>query len=206
MINEYTNEDLFVRYYFTESTDPDAQIPANGVPGLLERCYALDEHIDVDIMLPGCPPHPDQINASLLAVLKNEKLDLPFRSVCDTCPAIRTGKGDVSRIKRFFTQPEYDPKKPLQKMRCILEQGYLCTGPVTKAGCSGINGDAPRCIKARVGCRGCYGPVKKDGNQKLDMLNALVSNGIDIKSLPERSSLLRFSGAHNRLACNKGGM
>jgi F420-non-reducing hydrogenase small subunit len=31
------------------------------------------------------------------------------------------------------------------------------------------------------------------------MLNALVSNGIDIKSIPDRNSLLRFSGAHNRL-------
>jgi F420-non-reducing hydrogenase small subunit len=33
----------------------------------------------------------------------------------------------------------------------------------------------------------------------LDMLNALASNGIDIKSVPDRLSLLRFSGAHGRL-------
>jgi F420-non-reducing hydrogenase small subunit len=31
------------------------------------------------------------------------------------------------------------------------------------------------------------------------MLNALASNGIDIHSLPESVSLLRFSGAHRRL-------
>jgi F420-non-reducing hydrogenase small subunit len=37
------------------------------------------------------------------------------------------------------------------------------------------------------------------------MLNALASNGIDIKSLAERDSLLRFSGAHNRLVANKKG-
>jgi F420-non-reducing hydrogenase small subunit len=41
--------------------------------------------------------------------------------------------------------------------------------------------------------------VRQEGNQLLDMLNALASNGIDVKSLPERASLLRFSGAHRLL-------
>ncbi|KJS30021.1 MAG: methyl viologen-reducing hydrogenase, partial [Desulfatitalea sp. BRH_c12] len=59
---------------------------------------------------------------------------------------------------------------------------------------------APRCISARVPCRGCYGPVRPNGNQRLDMLNALASNGIDIQSLPESVSMLRFSGAHGLLS------
>jgi F420-non-reducing hydrogenase small subunit len=41
--------------------------------------------------------------------------------------------------------------------------------------------------------------VLPDGNQRLDMLNALASNGIDIASLPETVSMLRFSGAHHLL-------
>jgi F420-non-reducing hydrogenase small subunit len=41
--------------------------------------------------------------------------------------------------------------------------------------------------------------VRQDGNQLLDMLNALASNGIDIKSIPNRPLLLRFSGAHSLL-------
>jgi F420-non-reducing hydrogenase small subunit len=209
MINSYTNDELFEEYYSTPSTDPDAKVPTDGIPELLSRCYALDEsikgeQIKIDIMLPGCPPHPDQIAAVILALLNNDKLELPFRSVCDTCPTIREGKGEVNSIKRFVTTPTFDPDQPIDKMRCLLEQGYLCSGPVTLAGCSGANGEAPRCISARVPCRGCYGPVKKDGNQKLDMLNALASNGIDISSLPERDSLLRFTGAHNRLVPKKG--
>jgi F420-non-reducing hydrogenase small subunit len=72
-------------------------------------------------------------------------------------------------------------------------------GPVTRAGCAGAGGDNPRCLSARVPCRGCYGPVKQDGNQMLDMLNALASNGIDIKGVIDRAGLLRFSGAHGRL-------
>jgi F420-non-reducing hydrogenase small subunit len=77
-------------------------------------------------------------------------------------------------------------------------------GPVTRAGCGG-EGVTPRCIAARVPCRGCYGPVRQTGNQRLDMLNALASNGIDIQSLPESTSLLRFSGAHQLLRPPQGG-
>jgi F420-non-reducing hydrogenase small subunit len=204
LINSYTNEELFDRYYSTESTDPGAKVPTKGISPLLDRCYALDEHIDVDIYLPGCPPHPDHIAAAILALLNGETPELPFKSVCDTCPTKRMGKGDVKGIKRAVECPEFDPEKPIDEMRCLLEQGYLCMGPVTRAGCSGADGDAPRCISARVPCRGCYGPVQQDGNQLLDMLNALVSNGIDISDLPDRANLLRFSGAHNRLVAKQG--
>lgn len=205
LINTFTNEELFDRYYSTESTDPGATIPSNGLPKLLDRCYALDEQIDVDIQLPGCPPHPDHIGAAILSLINGEKLELPFRSVCDTCPTIRKGKGEVRQIQRFTTAPDFDPDQGLDQMRCLLEQGYLCAGPVTLGGCEGLNGGAPRCLAARVPCRGCYGPVKHDGNPLLDMLNALASNGIDITNIPDRDSLLRFSGAHNRLVCRKGG-
>lgn len=206
LINRFTNQELFDRYYATESTDPDAQVPTDGVSPLLKRCYALDEQIAVDIHLPGCPPHPDQIAAAILALLSGETPELPFRSVCDTCPTRREGKGKVETIRRHVTRPDFEAAEPIDRMRCLLEQGYLCAGPVTRAGCAGDDGDAPQCISARVPCRGCYGPVRQEGNQLLDMLNALASNGIDINSLPDRDSLLRFSGAHNRLvAAGKGG-
>ncbi|MBW2682854.1 MAG: methyl viologen-reducing hydrogenase, partial [Deltaproteobacteria bacterium] len=57
----------------------------------------------------------------------------------------------------------------------------------------------PGCISARVPCRGCFGPVRKGGNQLLDMMNGLASNGIDYKSVVDRRSILRFTGAHGRL-------
>jgi coenzyme F420-reducing hydrogenase gamma subunit len=31
---------------------------------------------------------------------------------------------------------EFDPDKPISEMRCLLEQGYMCMGPVTAAGCA----------------------------------------------------------------------
>jgi F420-non-reducing hydrogenase small subunit len=112
---------------------------------------------------------------------------------------VRKGKGDLKQVRRFLQAPHYHaPDEPLSQMRCLLEQGLLCMGPVTRAGCGG-DAVTPRCISARVPCRGCSGPVRQEGNQLLDMLNALASNGIDIKSIPNRPLLLRFSGAHSLL-------
>lgn len=194
--NTYGNEDILQRYYSTRTTDQGPDRPKEGIPPLLEGSYALDERIKVDIFLPGCPPHPDQVFEALLSLLEGRPPNLLTTSVCDTCPAVREGKGEVKQLKRFLTPPVVqDYAKPMEGLRCLLEQGYLCMGPVTRAGCGGdlVN---PRCISALVPCRGCNGPVKQDGNQMLDMLNALASNGIELGSLPEVTSLQRFSGAH----------
>lgn len=199
LANSYTNDQLLARYYATETTDKADGYPAEGLPPLLGACYAVDEKIKVDLYVPGCPPHPDHIFAALAALADGQAPALPGKSVCDTCPTQRQGKGELKVLRRFLQLPDYGaPDEPLDKMRCLLEQGFLCMGPVTRAGCGG-NKIQPRCIAARVPCRGCYGPVQPNGNQRLDMLNALASNGIDITGLPESVSMLRFSGAHGRL-------
>ena len=201
--NSYANPDILARYYSTESTTQADRLPSDGIPALLDSAYALDEKIKVDVYLPGCPPHSDQIFGALAALLAGKAPALRGKSVCDTCPTIREGKGQLKQLRRFLQKPKFTPGEPIDRMRCLLEQGILCMGPVTRAGCGGdaVN---PRCISARVPCRGCYGPVRHDGNQRLDMLNALASNGIDIHSLPESTSLLRFSGAHQLLRPQKG--
>ncbi len=198
--NSWTSDEILDRYYHTQSTDPVQAYPGNGIPALLDRTYALDEKIAVDMYMPGCAPHPDQVYTALMAVVQDKVPGPPsVFSVCDTCPTHREGKGDLRRLRRFLQNVHYAaPDQPLDEMRCLLEQGVLCMGPVTRAGCGG-DGGTPRCISARVPCRGCYGPVKHTGNQMLDMLGAMASNQIDIHSLPEYTSLLRFSGAHNLL-------
>ncbi len=199
LINLFDNKDLFRRYYRTAEATDSASSPCEVVPPLLDRTFALDEKIEVDAFIPGCPPHPDSIADALDRLIEGRLPETPVQSVCDACPAKREGKGTVQKIKRFLKNARYQPEKPLGEMRCLLEQGLLCIGPVTQAGCSGKSGCAPRCIQARVPCRGCYGPVRRGGNQLLDMLNALASNGIDTKNLPDRLSMLRFSGAHSML-------
>jgi F420-non-reducing hydrogenase small subunit len=198
LANSYGTEAVLERYYSTETTDRPKAYPDQGVPEQLERCYALDEKIGVDLSIPGCPPHPDTLYAVLIGLVTGEMPDLPTKSVCDVCPTKRGGKGGVGKLRRFLQNPVYESERPLEEMRCFLEQGILCMGPVTREGCGG-DAQTPRCISTRVPCRGCFGPVKPEGNQMLDMLNALASNSADITSLSEYTSLLRFSGTHGRL-------
>ncbi len=199
LINQFGNEALLDRYYHTETTDAGAAAPGDSLPPLLDHCYALDEKVKVDLYLPGCPPHPDQIAEAITALLEGRAPKLPAKSVCDTCPTIRHGKGKVPVLRRFTQNADFQPGQPLNEMRCLLEQGYLCMGPVTRAGCAGNCGEGPRCLIARVPCRGCFGPVQRDGNQLLDMFNALASNDIDFTSVIDPSSMLRFSGGHGLL-------
>lgn len=204
LANTFHNRQILERYYSTETTDRPEAFPDQGIPPLTDACMALDEKIHVDLYLPGCPPHSDQIFLALTSLLAGKPPALPGKSVCDHCPTVREGKGQVKKLRRFLQAPHYGaPDEPLDKMRCLLEQGLLCMGPVTRTGCGG-DSMTPRCISARVPCRGCYGPVKQDGNPLLDMLNALASNGIDVASLPESTSLLRFSGAHGLLRPKRG--
>jgi F420-non-reducing hydrogenase small subunit len=197
LMNGQDQKESWDGIFKTRTTDPGAKIPTVEVPAPLDRVYACDEKVKIDMFLPGCPPNPAHIAEVIISLLENRPPVLPTKSVCDTCPTKREGKGEVSKVKRFITNAEFKPGEPISEMRCLLEQGYLCMGPVTAAGCA--KRGAPSCIEARVPCRGCFGPVRKDGNQLLDMMNALASNGIDYKSVVDRRSLLRFSGAHGLL-------
>ena len=88
-----------------------------------------------------------------------------------------------------FTVGRYD------NMRCLNEQGILCLGPATKAGCGGSE-KTPRCIKAYMPCRGCFGPIRAGVNPMVDMMGALSSVGLDPKVIEDRMATFnRFIGA-----------
>jgi F420-non-reducing hydrogenase small subunit len=197
LMNGQDRKEGFQQVFQTLTTDPGSPFPDNEVPVPLDRVYACDEKVKIDLIIPGCPPNSDSIVDVLMAVIENRDPILPGKSVCDTCSVKRSGKGLVTEVKRFLVNAEFQSSDPIDRMRCLLEQGFMCMGPVTAAGCAGQS--QPSCIRARVPCRGCFGPVRRDGNQLLDMMNALASNGIDYKSVVDRRSLLRFSGAHGRL-------
>jgi len=195
MINEWPMADALETVFSTPTTDPK-DVPDRNVPAMLDRVYALDEKVDVDILLPGCPPAPGMISQLLENMLDGKTPHLPTKSVCDTCPTRRTGSGE-RKMRRCTVNAQWNRNEPTSAMRCLLEQGFLCMGPVTRGGC-GHEGE-PACIKARVPCRGCFGPVGHHDNQMLGMMNGLVSQGVDFKTIVDRKSMLRFSGAHGRL-------
>ncbi|RLI83766.1 methyl viologen-reducing hydrogenase [Archaeoglobales archaeon] len=195
--NMFKLDEIYDKVYRgTKSTEP-GDAPSVDLPHLTDRVYAIDEEIKVDVYLPGCPTHYSHIAEALTALIEGKPFKLAERSVCDDCPLIREKKA-VATIRRNLEPLDYDPTK-LDKTRCLMEQGILCLGPVTRAGCGGPD-KTPRCISVGIPCEGCFGPIRPGANPMVEMMGALSSIGLDPKQvLDRRATLQRFIGAHNRL-------
>ena len=127
------------------------------IPTMTSRVKTLEEVVDVDYYMPGCPPESHQIAAVLdlvIAVVKGEA-ELPPKgavigvgdsTVCDECTRQRDVK-KVSEFTRAHLVGALDPEL------CLLEQGIPCNGPATRSGCNA------RCPEAGAQCIGCYGPA-----------------------------------------------
>lgn len=195
LANMYTREEIF-DYVFrkTKTTDP-ADTPTDDIPKLLDRVYALDEVVKVDVKLPGCPTSPALFVQALTALLEGKEFKLEEKSVCDTCPQVREKKAKMQELRRHTDLPTKDKWGE----RCILEQGYLCMGPATLAGCA-TGADGPRCITGGYACRGCFGPIREGERQMVAMMTALSALGINLQSIPDRAATFnQFVGAHNVL-------
>jgi hypothetical protein len=125
--------------------------------------------VPVDYSVPGCPPHHEQIWKVMQAVIENRLppagslLGVDSRTVCDQCSRVREGKIRVSAFRRpheVIPDPE----------RCLLEQGLICAGPATHAGCGAL------CVGANMPCRGCYGPPDGVVDQGAALLDAIVAS------------------------------
>jgi F420-non-reducing hydrogenase small subunit len=141
------------------------------LPRFYTRVYALGNVVDVDYYLPGCPPAPAQVRDVLRAVVatvdggelppKGVVIGASDRALCEECHRTKSEK-KISRFHRPY-QIMQDPE------RCLLEQGIVCMGPVTRSGC-GV-----RCPDSNMGCRGCYGPLPGVRDQGARFLSALAS-------------------------------
>ncbi len=201
LANQYELSELYDRVYRGNSTTEAGDTPQGDVPALLDRVYALHEVVKVDLHLPGCPTTPDMFVGALMHLLKGTPFAVSEKSVCDSCPTIREKKA-VGTLKRPL-EPIEGVGEPLNTVRCLMEQGFLCLGPATRSGCGGMNGGDPRCIKAYMPCRGCYGPLSLDANPMVDMMGALATIGLDPKQIPDRAATFnRFAGA-GRLQAKK---
>lgn len=128
------------------------------IPTIAPILRPLDQVVDVDYYMPGCPPESHQIAAVVelvVKVLKGEA-QLPPKgttigagnsTVCDECPRTR----NVKFIKEFKRIQEIAPVDP---NLCLLEQGIPCNGPATRSGCNS------RCPNVGAQCIGCYGPAE----------------------------------------------
>ena len=142
------------------------------LPAFFSAVKSLDQVVEVDYTIPGCPPEPHQIWAVLEAVVaalvhgkelppKGSILGAGELAVCHECPLEKHEK----QIERFFRPYEVIPQPGL----CLLEQGLVCMGPATRSGCGAL------CPQVMVGCRGCYGPLEGVEDQGARMLAAVAS-------------------------------
>lgn len=202
LANMYSLDDLYDKIFRDSKTTESSDTPSEDLPPLTDRVYALDEVIEVDLKIPGCPMNPVIILEALTCLLEGKPFVLPERSVCDDCPTKREEKSDVG-LKRPLQDAEFTPGE-YDTMRCFNEQGILCLGPVTRSGCGKqYNGNGqivPRCVKGFMPCRGCFGPIREGANPLIDMMTALSSIGLDAKLIDDRRALFnRYIGGQKRL-------
>jgi F420-non-reducing hydrogenase small subunit len=136
------------------------------IPELYDTVKTLDQTVDVDYYLPGCPPAVERTLFAIDAIASGNlppkgSVLAPLKSVCDDCTKKKENK-KISRIYRVY-------EKTPEPEKCLLEQGFLCMGPATRGGCGA------RCLKADMPCTGCGGPCPNSPEQGTAMMSALAS-------------------------------
>lgn len=178
LANVANREEVFdVAYLDNPSTaNPEKTLPRAStevgegsltLPEFYDVVKSLDQVVDVDYYLPGCPPAPQLISNAIDAIVQKKlppkgSVLAPLKSVCDECKLEKSEK-KISEVKRMYELKEVDPD------RCLLEQGIICMGPATRGGCNA------RCLDANMPCTGCGGPSPESSDQGARMISALAS-------------------------------
>ena len=136
------------------------------LPVFYDTLKTLDQTVPVDYYLPGCPPEAEQIWEALAAILEgklppNGSVIGANTTVCDACQRKRKEK----KIKKFYRTWEIIPDEET----CLLEQGLLCCGPATRAGCGAL------CPSVNSPCIGCYGPNNGVRDYGARLMSAVAS-------------------------------
>jgi len=142
------------------------------LPVVYDTVRSLDQVIDVDYYIPGCPPLYESITHLVKALVdfvyegvalppKGTEIGVTEKCLCDECPRTKSYER-ITDIKEPY-QVNVDPEK------CLMDQGILCLGPATVGGCNA------RCTRAGQPCRGCYGPTQFVTEHGASALSAIAS-------------------------------
>jgi len=164
-----------------KKTRPQLSFEENGLnphlPELHNVVRSLDQVVDVDFYIPGCPPTPNLTKAAVAALLSGNlppkgSVLAPDTALCDECERKASKPADISYVE--FKRPH---QKLIDPTKCMLAQGVVCMGPATRSGCGA------QCTSGNMPCTGCFGPTSRVRDQGAKMLSSLCSN-IEAKEVP----------------------
>jgi F420-non-reducing hydrogenase small subunit len=182
LANQFSREEIFdYAYSVTPSTvNPEGIRPKTScevpegeltLPAFYDTVKSLNQVVEVDYFVPGCPPVEEQTWAVLETVFKGE---LPAKgavvgagatALCEECPRERKEK----KVTKFYRPHEIVPDPE----QCLLDQGIICCGVATRDGCGA------QCLTVNMPCRGCYGPpegVIDQGAKLIAVLGSIIDS------------------------------
>ncbi len=190
LANQFSREQI-MKYVYEDAptvanenkTRPVTEFKDNGrtatLPEFRKVVRALDQVVEVDYYIPGCPPTSKLLKEAVLALLSGKlppkgSVLAPDIALCEQCPRVDSKPQDLSLTE--FKRPHQviiDPDK------CLLAQGLACMGPATRGGCEA------RCITGNMPCTGCFGPTSRirDHGAKILSYMASTAAGKDDKEI-----------------------
>jgi len=181
LANQFGREQI-LKYYYEEGptvvnegkTRPQLKHVEEGrelsLPQLRNVVRSLDQVVEVDYYIPGCPPTPKITKAAVGALLDGRlpakgSVLAPDIALCDQCARKASKPTDVSFSA--FSRPH---QKLLDPGVCFLAQGVVCMGPATRGGCEAV------CPEGNMPCSGCFGGTSRVRDQGAKILSSLCAN------------------------------
>ena len=153
------------------------------LPELRNVVRSLDQVVDVDYYIPGCPPTP-KITMNAVAALLDGRLPpkgavlAPDIALCEECPRRDSKPANVA-----FTEFKRTHQTLIDPQLCLLAQGVVCMGPATRQGCGA------QCIAGNMPCTGCFGGTDRVKDQGAKILSSLCAN-IEPKEVADIDNVL----------------
>ena len=194
LANQFDREQI-LKYVYEEAPTvenpqgirPQVELKENGrtatLPEFWKMVRPLNQVVEVDYFLPGCPPTSKLLKEAILTLLSG---NLPAKgsvlgpdiALCEDCPRKESKPTDLKIDE--FKRPvwtDVDPEK------CLLAQGIVCMGPATRGGCEAL------CVRGNMPCTGCFGPTSRVKDQGAKILSSLCSS-VDANTEPEIDRIL----------------
>ncbi len=181
LANQFSREEILAFSYNDAPTvvnetkqRPQTSCGSNGsrltLPELRHVVRSLDQVVDVDYYIPGCPPTPNITRAAITALLEGKlppkgSVLAPDTALCNECPRRESKTNDLSFAE--FKRPH---QVLADSNTCLLAQGIVCMGPATRSGCGA------QCPSGNMPCTGCFGPTSRVRDQGLKFLSSVCAN------------------------------